>query len=463
MRLTRPSLTRRLAAMPLAVRVMALAVTLGCGPTVSLDDPHTAGSSDTGTSAGPFGVPTTFADGDGFTEGPDDGAMLDVANVKLDVAPDIPLPPGSCPPDCQFELGLAWVYEGFASPVPLEPEDRVAVIVEAGGSITLAEQRQGEIELARLSEHGQEQWTMPLPLPCDPCHLVDLSLHPSGDLLIAGWGFDPTGTGTPVALAARVELGGPQIVWATSTPLATDDGIAPRAGPLVVHDAGLLFQPVIEASTTESVEQLELFAYDGTAGGLLYAVQVTTGLASGTAPPPLATYDAFDTLVATHPAWTGSELLLGTVSWVSKGSGVLETTSRVEPSLHLAAAPDGRVLTLGQTPGARQSLLYLDSGEQRIYVLPTVDSSTPVLVVDGYGHAHVMTRTATGPDEGVALEVLRWSEEGTLIWNLSLPLWLDRVDHPISLALGPDGNLVLGGFVGGARHVEQRVPSCICG
>ena len=460
MRLDRPSLARRPAAL--------LVATLGCGPAVSLDDPHTSGSSGPATSAGSFGVPTTFAD-DGRSEGPDDGAPLDVAGVKLDVAPDIPLPPGSCPPDCQFELGLAWAYEGFPGPASPEPEDHVAVIVEAGGAITLAEQRQGELELVRLSEHGQEQWTMPLSLPCDPCRLVDLSLHPSGDLLLAGWGFDAMGTGTPIALAARVELGGPQLVWATSTPLAGDDGIAPRAGPRVVHDASRLFQPVIEASPTAGIEQLELLAYDGTGGAMLYAEQVTTGLASGTAPPPLATYDAYDTLVATHPAWTGAELLSGTVSWVSKGSGVLQTTSRVEPSLHLAAAPDGRVLTLGQTPGARQSLLYLDSGEQRepdqwqvIYVLPTAVSSTPVLVVDGYGHAHVVTRTDT-PDEGVALEVLRWSEEGELIWSVSLPLWLDHVDQPISLALGPDGNLVLGGFVAGARHVEQRVPSCICG
>jgi len=470
MRLTSPSLARLRTATPVgAAHAMALLATLGCGPAVSLDEPHAAGSSGTSTGAGPFGVPMTLAD-EGVTQGSDDSGLPDVPGVKLDVAPDIPLPPGSCPPDCQFELGLAWAYDGFGA-APLEPEDRVAVIVEPGGSITVAEQRQGQLELARLSEHGQEQWTMPLALPCDPCRLVDLGLHPSGDLLIAGWGIDATGT--PVALAARVELGGPQVLWATSTALATDAGITPRAGSLVVHDASLSFQPVIEASTTTGIEQLELFAYESTDGGLLYVVPVTTGLASGAAPPPLATYNAFDTLVVTHPAWTGAEFLSGTVSWVSKGVGVLENTSRIEPSLHLAAASDGRVLTLGQTTGEQQSLLYLDSGEQLepdqweiVYVLPTVTSSAPALAVDGYGHAHVVARTATGRpgrEDGVALEVLRWSDEGSLIWKVSLPSELDPVDQPISLAFGPDGTLVLGGFVGGARHVEQRVPGCICG
>ena len=46
MRLTRPSLARRPAAMPTsAASVITLAATLGCGPAVSLDDPHPAGSS----------------------------------------------------------------------------------------------------------------------------------------------------------------------------------------------------------------------------------------------------------------------------------------------------------------------------------------------------------------------------------------------------------------------------------
>lgn len=460
-------LTRRSIPPLLAVTLSSL---LGCGPTVSLDDPTEVGSSGTSTGAGPFG-PLTTAD-DGVTLGPlDEGPWLDLGNAKLDVAPDVPLPPGSCPPDCQLELGLSWVYDGFADGSPLDPEDRVAVIVEPGGTIVVAEERQGQLELARLSQSGQELWTMPLALPCDPCRLVDLGLHPSGDLLLAGYGVD---AGMPAALAARVELGGPQLVWATSTALTLGAGVAPRAGSLVVHDETLLFQPVLEGTMFDGTELLRLLAYDPTAGSMLYGVEVTNGVASGDAPPPLAAYDTRGTLVLTHPAWTGAPLLSGTVSWLSTATGeLLATGSRVEPSLRLAAAPDGRVVTLGKTSAELQSLLYLESGDsfapegwQIIYVLPTVTSSTPALAVDGYGHAHVVARTAAGDRPGhegaVALEVLRWSHDGNLVWKLSLPVALDHVDEPVSLALAFDEALVIGGFVAGARHVEHRVPECVC-
>lgn len=456
---------------PRAAAALLLAA-LGCGPTVSLDDPEAAGSSSTSTGAGPFGV-LPASDDDATLGVLDDGPRLDASDVKLDVAPDLPLPPGSCPPDCQFELELVWAYDGFASGgTPLDPEDHVAVIVEPSGGFTVAEERQGELELARLSESGQELWTMPLDLPCDPCRLVELGLHPSGDLLIAGYGVDATGS--PAALAARVELGAPQLVWATSTALTTGVGIAPRAGSLVVHDADLLYQPVLEAAPTEGLERLELFAYDGAFGGLVYADAVAIGLGSGDAPPPRAAYDAGGTLVVTHPTWAGDASISGTVSWLAAvGGAVLETSPRVEPSLRLATGPDSRVLTLGQTPGASESLLYLDSGLQLdpdqwqiIYVLPTVTSSRPALTVDGYGHAHVLARTAVGRpghEDATALEVLRWSDEGNLVWKLALPLALDHVNEPVSVGLASDGDLVIGGFVAGARHVEKRGPGCNCG
>jgi hypothetical protein len=450
---------------------MALTAVLGCGPTVSLDElTADGGSSSTSTGAGPFGPLTT--DEGGPTLGSlDDDIRLDVPGTKLDVAPDVPLPPGSCPPDCQLELDLAWSYDGFADGTPLDPQDHVAVLVEPIGTIVVAQQRHGELELARLSQTGQELWTLPLSLPCDPCRLVDLDLLPSGDLLLAGHGVDATGT--PAALAARVDLGGPQLQWATSTPLTGGSAITPRAGSLVVHD-DLLFQPVLEATPDGDGEQLELFAYDLWGGGLLHADAVAIGFPTGDALPPLAAYDTAGTLVVTHPAWSGLARLMGAVRWLSTPSSVeLAYDARAEPSLRLVASPDGRVLTLGQTAGDRQSLIYLESGDrfdtsqwQIIHVLPTITSSGPALAVDDFGHAHVLARTAQGLPEledAVTLEVMRWSDEGALVWKLSLPLALDRVDEPVSLALDPAGALVIGGLVGGARHVEQRVPVCSCG
>jgi hypothetical protein len=453
----------------------ALLSALGCGTAVSLDEPGSS-SGEPLTSAGPFGTGVSPTD-DGTTYGlPDDEGSPEVGDVKLDVAPDIPLPPGSCPPDCQFELTAAWIYEGPTSvpPVALDPQDQVAVIVDFDGAVTVAEERAGELLLARLDTRGQELWNMPLRLPCSPCRLVELGLHPSGDLLLAGHGIDALGS--PVALAVRVELGGPELVWATSTPLIGGHGIVPRAGSLVAHDEDLLLQPVLEGSLADGLERLELFAYDGASGGLMVADPLTTSLGSGDAPPPRAAYDTLGALVVTHPMWAEAASISGTVRWsTALGAEVLATAPRVEPSLQLVTSPDGRALTLGQTTGTEQSVLHLDSGaleepEQWSvpYELATVPSGSPTLAVDGYGHAHVVARIAQGPpdrEHDVGLQVLRWSDEGNLVWKLVVPLAMDRVDQPVALALTPDGEgeLVLGGFVGGARHVEKRVPGCDCG
>jgi hypothetical protein len=197
------------------------------------------------------------------------------------------------------------------------------------------------------------------------------------------------------------------------------------------------------------------------------------GLGTGDAPPPRAAFDVLDDLVVTHPSWSLVGTLGGTVRWFTfDGVHELERAVVVEPSLRLATAIDGRVTTLGQTPGARASLLYLDSGWVRepeqwalVHVLSTVTSRAPALAMDEHGHAYALARVSEGRpghDRTAALEVLRWTESGLLIWKETLPLALDPVDEPIALALTPDGSMVLGGFVAGARHVELRDPGCDC-
>jgi hypothetical protein len=469
MRLTSArSLPLRASRSPACVLAVAM---LGCGPTVSLDEPDAAtGSSGTSTGAGPFGL-LTEDDGAPTQGSLDDGVGLDSGgNEKLDVAPDLPLPPGSCAPDCQLELELVWAYDGFADGVPLDPRDHVAVVVKQDDAVIVAEQRQGEILLARLSPFGQEQWTLPLWLPCAPCQLVSLQLLYSGDLLLAGHGVDDLGT--PASFAARVDLDGPDVVWTTSTPLATGAGIVPRAGSAVVLD-DFMFQPVLEASR-DGGEQLGVLAYDLIGGESFDSGSLATGLATGDAPPPLATWDTNGMMVIAHPTSTGAASPSGTVRWLSTpGLGKVALDDRVAPAVGLAAAPNGSTLALGVAPETRQSLLYLDSGAswdpslwQIIHVLPTVTASRPALAVDEHGHAHVLARTAQGSpgrERDVALEVLRWSEEGMLIWKLTLPVALDQVDEPVSLELRPSGALVIGGFVAGARHVEERQRVCTCG
>lgn len=436
--------------------VLALALPLGCGATVSLDDPVGSSGGEGLTGAGPFGPSNEAGHGDDAAL---DTGALDAGEPKLDVAPDVPLPPGACGPDCQVELTTAWTYDGPAGSPPLEPADQLLVIAQAGGLVAVAEARQGAITLARLDPSGQELWTLPLALPCDPCRLVELGLHPSGDLLLAGHGIDDTGS--PVALAARVELGGPELVWLTSTPLMSGSGIVARAGSVVVHDDGLLLQPTLEANG-DGLERLGLLTYDEAGGALVSGDSLAAGFASGDAPPPRAAVDTRGTVVVGHPAWTGAELLLGTVRWLDGiGPDVLAMASRAEPPLQLAAAPDGRVLSLAQA-GATGGVLALESGslddpEQWSLLYALEASGQPTLAVDGNGHAHVLARVPRG------LQVLRFTEEAELIWKLVLPLALDAVSAPVSLALTPSGELVVGGFVGGARHVELLWHSCGCG
>jgi hypothetical protein len=452
------------------VATWGLCTLLGCGAAVSLDERgESSGAPLTG--AGPFGMGTAGSGpGDPF----DDGARLDVASLKLDVAPDLPLPPGVCPPDCHLELTRAWVYDGIASapPVPLDPEDQVAVVVDDDGAVTVAEERSGQLVLARLDPSGQELWTFPLALPCAPCRLVQLDLHPSGNLLLAGYGLDIGGS--PAALAARVELGEHLLSWATSTALVAGRGIEPRAGSLVVGEDGRMFQPVLEGSPTDGLERLELLEYDGEDGELLGVTPVTMGgPSSGNAPPPRAAFDANLALVLTHPMWAAEPRISGRVSWLTTAGGpVLATGSRSKPSLQLVTGSDGRAITLGQTVGDGESVLHVDSGTledpgqwELLYGLATVTASRPALAVDVFGHTHLVARIARGRPElerGVMLQVLRWSDVGELVWQLALPVALDRVDEPVALALDWDGDLVLGGFVGGARHVELRQPSCTC-
>lgn len=451
---------------------IALVAGLGCGPAVSLDDPTPTGGSGTSTGAGPFGLLTSSGDDAASLGSLDEGPLLDLP--VFDLGSDVPPPPDGCEPACELELALSWAYDGPAGPLPLDPEDRVALVVDPFGGVVVAEERQGALALARLSSRGQELWTLPLALPCDPCRLVELGLHPSGDLLLAGRGVDATGT--PIALAARVELGGPQVVWATGTTLALGSGVAPRAGSLVVHDANLLYQPAIEGSGTDGMEQLVLLAYDAATGDLLSADVIASGHATGDAAPPLAAYDAVHFLVVTHPAWSdAAQDLAGSVSWLATPSlELLATGTRLTPSRGLTTDPFGRAITLGQSLVFDQSVLHVgcggtvDPNEWEIaHVLPTVTSSTAALAVGGVGRPHVAARTAFGPRPGhealVELAVLSWTTEGRPAWGTSLPVSLDHVDEPVALAVPLEGVLVLGGFVAGARHVEQRVVACNCG
>ncbi|MEM9460193.1 MAG: hypothetical protein AAGF11_38810 [Myxococcota bacterium] len=442
----------------------------GCGNPISLDE----------TTEGPPGLTTSLGTVSAPPVPGDASSQLDEGGSKLDlsVGPDIPskpLPPGVCPPDCQFELSQGWTYDGPPGPAP-DPEDRVLVIVgDSDESVTVAEQRQGAITLARLDGSGQELWTLPLALPCDPCHVTALGLHPTGDLLLAGYG-EVEGD-SAVALVARVELGEPEVLWTNAVSLPQSPDVVPRAGPLVVLDGDLLVQPVLQASALPGQEQLELLVYEASNGSLAYTDTITTGPATNGNIVPLAV-DAGPAIIAvSRPVWSDDAVAVeGELMWLQAigGTPVL-AEPRPVPPLALAQTAGGRIVTLGQSQQGDQPTLHLHSGtldaatEWSTTHQPQTDSAPLPAMTTSQGQTYVVTRLATGAparETGTSIQLLRWSSDGSLVWQVALPISTDRVDRPLSLQLLPipdsEPDLVLAGFVAGARHVERRGQGCSC-
>lgn len=444
-----------------------LGLLVGCSTPVSLNDiPAGTGTPTAGTQADTSGTSDTpTAEGD-ETRGTSSSAKLDLA-AAFDL-PANPLPPGTCPPDCQFELTLDWAYDGPAGPAP-EPEDRVLALVDGSGLVTVAEQRSGVITLAQLDERGQELWTMPLALPCAPCRLVALDLHASGDLLLAGHGDD--GEGSALALVARVQLGEPSLVWANTVALQSDPGVVPRAGPLVPLDEPLMIQPALEASALPGQEQLELIVYDDRTGALAYTDTVTTSAATNAGAVPRAAPGSDGLIVVSQPVVDGPEPT-GELLWLEAiGGGVVLEASLPVPPLGLAPVAADGVVTLGQSFVPGENTLYLHGSDLRrglvwstTYVQTTDSASIPAMAM-GQGHTYVATRIATRApprEPETSIQLLRWSDEGELIWQVALPVATDPVDRPLGLQLPASQALVIAAFVQGARHVEQRRQTCVC-
>lgn len=452
------------------VGALAPELATGCGSPVSLDE-TTEGS--LGPTLGSGTVSTPSATGDAESGPLDEGASKLDISVGFDIPPK-PLPPGVCPPDCQFELSQGWTYDGPPGPA-LEAADRVLVIAGDDESIIVAEQRQGAITLALLDGSGQESWTLPLALPCDPCQVTALGRHPSGHLLLAGSG---QGEGdSTVALVARVDLGEPELQWANAIPLPQSPEVVPRAGPLVALDGDLLLQPALQAAALPGQEQLELLVYEGSTGSLAYTDTITTGMATDGATVPLAV-DAGPGLIAvSRPVWGDDAITVeGELMWLQAVGGMLVLSeSRPVPTIDLARATGERIVTLGQSQQDDQTTLHLHSGtldaatQWSTTHQPQTDSAPLPAIATEQGDVYVATRLATGAparETRTSIQLLRWSADGSLVWQVALPIPSDLVDRPLSLQLQPvptsEPDLVLAGFVEGARHVERRGQECSC-
>jgi len=450
---------------------LLLAAAIGCGPSVSLDDPDPDPSPATTSVPGEASSTGAGSSSDDDAPGSDDGGeRLDLGSA-FDLPPQ-PLPPGLCPPDCQFELSRAWTYEGPAArpPDPLDPLDHVRVAAGPRDDVLVAEERQGALELTRLDDSGQELWTLPLALPCDPCHLAGLSAHGTDSALVSGYGT--SGAGSPVAVIARVELADPTVAFVSTHPLDEGAGVVPRAGPLVDIGDGRLAQPAIEGSAVAGLERQLLLIYDGHDGALAYADELATGPSSGDGPLPLGTPYANDVLAVGLPTGPSPDDP-GQLRWVHAVTNVTQASAALAVApVALDTTHDGRALALGQVvePGGVELLVH--SGRPDVPAQWTAQLSLrsdsaplPALAADRLGYAYVATRSAVGQpgrELDTSIEVVRLTGVGEAIWQITLPVRTDYVERPLSLAVRDEETLLVGSFVGGARHVEQRSPTCAC-
>ena len=438
----------------------ALLALVACGPSVDLDGSPGA-EAGLGTSPG---APGTSGDNGNALETTDSGqAKLDIA-AAFDVgAPPPPLPPGMCPPDCQLQLSRDWIFNGPPSD-RVDPQSEIAVVDAGDGTTIVADQREGAITLARLDASGQQLWTAPLALPCDPCRLSNIALHPtSTDLLIAGYGADVMGM--PIAVLARVEREDHTVVWSVDSPLVDGLRVTPRAGSVAVVHETLIVQPVVHAAPRPDLEAIELNLHDADSGSLILSQPIAS------APPPASPWvpraASFDQLVVVAYAGPDTQSQ-GQFTWLDPLSGDVSLTAiRTDPIAGLVSS-EQRVISIGRASGGRAPMLSVRSAtlaepaEWEVYEDSEFDFHEPsAIVADQLGHAHAAVQlTGARPS---TVQLWRWTETGDLVWRVSLPLVTDPAGTPIALDVRDDTSLILGSFSEGGVHVERRTPSCQCG
>lgn len=442
------------------LRAGSLLVGLACGQ-ATLDEFEPTGATDTTTTGGTL-------------------PLLDTGEASTGEAstgePVVPDDPRLCTVECPLVLPVRWTYE---SVLPLRPvvygHPVVPVMLrDADGTLTVAELRDGVARLHRLDAEGRLQWNVPLPLPCDPCELTDVAPHPSGDLLLSASG--PTGAGELRLLAARYDAVRHALVWITSRPLASIDGVWARSGDIAaLEDGELVAQLYMKGQADFTPLQSTVVAAYGTDGILVDEEQLVLGNATSLRPPLLArtTPDgelAVGVFAGAPPNHYGLTDRIGPPLWHA-------TSYAFPPAVldDLRVDARGHALELGHVfDGTHTRLLLSDragvEATPRWVASLAIASTTPstaalALGPDGDVYAAVRTTQAPGGTEEplVGLSLVRWTAEGELRWHTTLLQAVDDSFNPVELWIDDAEGLVLAAVVGGRLRVERRSQRCACG
>lgn len=421
----------------------------GCSPLVSLDTPEVSASSGPGTTAVDTGSTTAVDTSD--TSGTTD----------RDLGPADP-PIDQCPAACSVELVTDWVWDGPVGE-PVDPNAELRLMQGFDNTLTVADQRGGRLELARVDQLGQGIWTLPLDGPCDPCRLAGLEVHTSGDAIVSG--YRPS----DLSLLVRVELGEPAIVWQSARSLVSLVRQSGAAGNAIVASTGLIYQPVVDSTfgVFGGLPTAHLALLDDS-GSLIDDNFLGQLGPSVPTPPPTTRLSTDGTLVISHarPGLTEGAAE-GLLTWSNPNQifQIIATSERDHVILDMAAGNDGQIFILGRRGPPERFELMLAAAtpyEPQAWEIPLAQAvdgaaSWPALAADLDGHAHVVLRE--GED---SVRLLNVSTEGELVWDIHLPRATAPAEQPLALLVDIDTSLLLGTLADAAVHVERLEPRCAC-
>lgn len=379
--------------------------------------------------------------------------------------------PAICEPGCQPALRASWTHDG-------EVGDRMAtgLVRTPDGSLTVGVARAaGGLRVVRLSADGELQWAIAPQLPCSACELTDLVALPSGDLLLSV--TEPLLTNDdPAAIVARLDAAGTSLSWTRRFVLGVGSQVVSRAGTMAVLGDDRIAMLQIEGFSDSELLLLRELSAEGTTE-LRRNVHVQAGLLPTL--PLLAAASPLGDLVLSYPYLNDEEdpdnprLEAMTTRHLPPD---YERISRIVlplPLDELAIDSRGRRLELSRSAGEGSTTLLLTSRsaadiEGWSSSLPLVStSSTRAALATGPGdEVYVAARTtprAAGDDFFVVeLEVARWSPQGQLQWQASLPLDMLATDDPLELIIDEDHGLVVATVVEARLKVVRFEQVCAC-
>lgn len=417
-----------------------------------------------GPSASGCGEPTTSLDAPFGTTGAEttaEGSETTAATGEP-AAGDEPI---ECAAACTEILTPTWTATG-----PWGSTEVVEMLRDADGSLWLGtRQLDGRVGLVRISAAGELAWYANPGLTCERCELVDIALHPSGDVLMSAIGrgdLEPD-----QAVLARYDVAAGAVAWVRTLAFHQGLGTSPRLGELaMLHDDRFVALRVDGFEGGEALELLDVSA-DGTLRAPIF-VGLQEG--SGGSWPPLVVAAPTGEAVLAHTWWDAqAERMVPATSRIVPPQVTVSRVLLPLPLDDLAVDAVGHRFELARSSGTDSITLVLTSRrssdpERWSASLPLLSTSSTraALAVgpDGsiYTAARITPRARPGGSYEVLLAVARWSTDGVLRWQATHALDLAGTWDPLEIVVDDEHGVLVGTVVQGRPLVVRYEQACAC-